>query len=120
LFFRWKLPGDHPDRTPPPDDDPATSVSKQLERIKWFCWHGNAYRALQIIEDLAVDLDIDGPSVSQTKLLKAVREFGGYLAANTGRIPNHGDAAAPGRPSLLRSSSPRSGPVEIRVKSAMS
>ena len=49
------------------------------------------YRALQIIEDLAVDLDIDGPSVSQTKLLKAVREFGVYLAANTGRIPNYGE-----------------------------
>jgi hypothetical protein len=38
-----------------------------------------------------------------------VREFGGYITANAGCIPNYGGAAtAPGRPSPSRSSSPRS------------
>ncbi|MGH3805156.1 MAG: hypothetical protein ACRDRU_00625 [Pseudonocardiaceae bacterium] len=38
-----------------------------------------------------VDLDVEEPSVSQAKLFKAVREFDGYLRANTGRLPNYGE-----------------------------
>ena len=53
-------------RPPPPDpelpDEPpgdlANEVGTQLERLKWFCWHGNVYRALQTIDDLVGDLDI--------------------------------------------------------------
>ncbi len=86
-------------RSPPPDPDLPTSppadlaadVATQLESLKWFCWHGNVFRALRIIEDLAVDLDVEEPSVSQVKLLKAVGEFVSYLRANAGRIPNYGE-----------------------------
>jgi len=30
---------------------------KELERIKWFLWHGNVFRALEIVEDLESDLE---------------------------------------------------------------
>jgi hypothetical protein len=63
----------------------------QLERLKWYLWHGNVFRALQVIEDLEVDLDTDGAGPEQRKLLKAVREFGGYIRANAGGIPNYGE-----------------------------
>jgi hypothetical protein len=43
------------------------------------------------VQDLEIDLDVKGPSVSQAKLLKAVREFDSYLRANTERIPNYGE-----------------------------
>jgi hypothetical protein len=43
------------------------------------------------VQDLEIDLDVEGPSVSQAKLLKAVREFDGYLRANAARIPNYGE-----------------------------
>ena len=33
---------------------------KGIERVKWFLWHGNVCRALQVIEELEVDLDTDG------------------------------------------------------------
>jgi hypothetical protein len=79
-----------PDRSAPPDDV-ATSVGKELESLKWFLWHGNVFRALQITGDLVIDLDVEEPSVSQAKLLKAVHEFDGYLRANAGRIPNYGE-----------------------------
>jgi len=79
-----------PDRAPPPEGL-ATNVGKELERIKWFLWHGNVFRALQTVQDLEIDLDVEEPSVSQTKLLKAVREFGGYLTANASCIPNYGE-----------------------------
>ena len=86
-------------RSPPPDPDLpssppvdlATDLGKQLKRLKWFLWHGNVFRALQITGDLLVDLDVEQPHVSQAKLFKAVREFDSYLRANAGRIPNYGE-----------------------------
>jgi hypothetical protein len=61
--------------------------------LKWFLWHGNLFRALHTVDDLATDLaDADGDgdgSLERDKL--AVREFGGYLAANASAIPNYGE-----------------------------
>ena len=34
-----------------------TAVDKQLESLKWYLWHGNVYRALQVVEDLEWDLE---------------------------------------------------------------
>jgi len=84
-------------RPPPPDPEfpgtPPTGLAgeaaAQLERLKWFCWHGNVFRALQTIDDLVVDLDITEPGLEQARLLKAVREFDSYIRANAGRIPNY-------------------------------
>jgi hypothetical protein len=71
--------------------DPA-AIEKSLERVKWFLWHGNVYRALEVIEDLDCWLEsIEGSSDKQRKLLKAVREFGNYITANQSFIPNYGD-----------------------------
>ena len=60
----------------------------RLQRLKWFCWHGNVFRALQTIDDILVDLDITEPCPEQARLLKAVREFDSYIRANAERIPN--------------------------------
>ncbi len=63
-----------------------------LERLKWHLWHGNVYRALQIIEDLECDLDApEERSERAKKLLKAVSEFHHYIEANRTFIPNYGD-----------------------------
>jgi hypothetical protein len=71
--------------------DPA-AIEKSLERVKWFLWHGNVYRALEVIEDLDCRLEsIEGRSEKQRKLLKAVKEFGNYITANQSFIPNYGD-----------------------------
>jgi hypothetical protein len=86
-------------RSPPPDPDLpaapppdlAADVGGQLESVKWFLWHGNVFRALQIIDELTVDLDVAEPSVSEAKLLKAVGEFDSYIRANAERIPNYGE-----------------------------
>ena len=86
-------------RPPPPDPEfPGTppaglagEVAAQLERLKWFCWHGNVFRALQTIDDILFDLDITEPYPEQARLLKAVREFDSYIRANAGRIPNYGE-----------------------------
>jgi hypothetical protein len=51
-------------------------IGKELERVKWFLWHGNAVRALDTIEDIEAELDfLPQKGESRRKLLKAVREF---------------------------------------------
>jgi hypothetical protein len=63
-----------------------------LERIKWFLWHGNVFRTLQIGETLQEDLEVlEEKSVSIKKMLQAVREFNGYITANENYIVNYGD-----------------------------
>ena len=52
----------------------------------------STFRALQVTDDLASDLEIlhdVGPEYA--KLHKAVREFGGYIPANAWSIPNYGE-----------------------------
>jgi hypothetical protein len=75
------------------DDQPSLSaeIEKDLERLKWNLWHGNVHKALQIVEDLELALDLEENSQEQRKSLKAVREFGTYISANRTFIPNYGD-----------------------------
>src|SRR5207302_1315663 len=54
-------------------------------------WHGNVFRALQVIGDLEMDLDVDDAGPGQRKLVKALAEFGGYIRANVKWIPNYGE-----------------------------
>ena len=78
----------------PPDELPAdlaSGIGTQLQRLKWFCWHGNVFRALQTIDDLIFDLDITGPCPERARLLQAVREFDSYIRVNAERIPNYGE-----------------------------
>ena len=69
-------------------------VTKELERLKWFLWHGNVYQALQVIQTIEGDLEVavatsnDGTA---RKLLKAVEEFHTYITNNAGFIPNYGE-----------------------------
>ena len=70
----------------------AVDIGKELERVKWFLWHGNVVRALDTIEDIEGELDfLPQNGESRRKLLRAVREFRGYIEANQNFIPNYGD-----------------------------
>ena len=70
----------------------TVDIGKQLERVKWFLWHGNVVRALDTIEDIEDELDLlPKNGESRKKLLKVVREFRGYIEANQNFIPNYGD-----------------------------
>jgi hypothetical protein len=70
----------------------VTALDKQLESLKWHLWHGNVYRAVQIIEDLEWDLESqEERSERVKKLLKAVSEFHHYIETNRHSIPNYGD-----------------------------
>ncbi len=66
-------------------------VAKDLERLKWLLWHGNTFRADQMLSWLEDDLDSEDPGEAQRKLAKYLAEFAGYIRANTAWIPNYGE-----------------------------
>ena len=72
-----------------------TDILKKLEGIKWYLWHGNVFRALQLLKDLVDDLEMlifDGNSrLEVKKLFKMVREFESYISNNGSYIPNYGE-----------------------------
>ena len=65
-----------------PDHDLA-KLDDELERAKWYLWHGNVFRALQVIEHVQWELeDLDEEVPASRKLTKGVAEFHGYITAN--------------------------------------
>ncbi len=78
---------------PTPADTPGQrTVTAQLERIKWYLWHGNVFRALQEIEELEWALeDVEQPAEPITKLAKTMHEFRRYIESNQAFIPNYGE-----------------------------
>jgi hypothetical protein len=74
-----------------PDHDLA-ALDGELERLKWYLWHGNVFRALQVIEEVQWRLeDLDEEVPASHKLAKSVAEFHTYITANAAFIPNYGD-----------------------------
>jgi hypothetical protein len=69
-------------------------VMRDLERLKWYLWHGNVYKALQVVQSVEMDLDAavatSGHGATR-KLLKAIEEFYTYIDNNAGFIPNYGE-----------------------------
>ena len=69
-------------------------VVRNLGRLKWYWWHGNVYKALQVVQFIEMDLDaavaMSGHAPAR-KLLKAVEEFHTYIENNQGFIPDYGE-----------------------------
>jgi len=68
-------------------------VVRELDRLKWFVWHGNVYKALQVVQSVEMALDAAAHTGDGTarKLYKAVEEFHTYIANNKCFIPNYGE-----------------------------
>jgi hypothetical protein len=74
--------------------EPATwlgEVEKDLESLKWHLWNGNVDQALRLIDGLKTMLNGEQISPERQKLLRSIREFGNYIAANQAYIPDYGD-----------------------------
>ena len=69
-------------------------VVRQLERAKWFLWHGNVFQALKVLTTIHLDLELaswerDDGKIG--KLCKAVQEFHTFIDRNQVFIPNYGE-----------------------------
>lgn len=78
---------------PTKDFDPP---EKDLERVKWSLWHGNIFKALQILDSLLFDLECyseeqEKKKDKQFRLYQAIEEFHGYIENNSPSIPNYGE-----------------------------
>jgi hypothetical protein len=69
----------------------AQSTDTLLERVKWYLWHGNVYRALQKVEDLYDEICGADATKGQRKLLAALDDFERYISVNQPFIPDYGD-----------------------------
>src|SRR5947208_1609772 len=63
---------------------------EELERVKWFLWHSNVYKALQVLECLELEVDAQA-SLEARKLARTLHEFEQYIRTNQSSIPNYGD-----------------------------
>jgi hypothetical protein len=66
-------------------------VEKQLESLEHHLWNGNVGPAQTLIDVLTLQLHGEAISLERKKLLKAVQDFDGYIAANADFIPDYGD-----------------------------
>ncbi|MCG8353489.1 MAG: ISKra4 family transposase [Chloroflexales bacterium] len=74
-----------------PNED-LSKLDARFESIKWYVWHGNAFRALQEIQGVQWELEgYEEELPASSKLAKSVREFYGYIEANERFIPNYGE-----------------------------
>ncbi len=83
------MTGDYDVSFPSPGPNPGPPALARSYSAKWFLWHGNVFRAQQVIDDLAFDHDIENPGPQQRKPVKALAEFATYIRANAGSIPNY-------------------------------
>ena len=75
-----------------PDVRPLQDIALNLERVKWSLWHSNVFKALQVLDDMQIDLEtIDEESTAVDKLEKTVNEFTTYIERNRTFIPNYAD-----------------------------
>jgi hypothetical protein len=67
-------------------------VTKNLESIKWYLWHGNVEKALELIEDCySICMDDDLKYKNKNKLLRYLDELNTYIENNQHLIPNYGE-----------------------------
>jgi len=71
--------------TAAPDHD-LEQLDDELERVKWYLWHANVFRALQVIEHVGWELeDLDEEVRAGRKLARRVAEFYTYICRSEPR-----------------------------------
>jgi len=75
-------------------------ILKELERTKWFLWHGNVFCADETLTDLMFEIDAAieedrearrPASIVLKKLARALEEFATYIENNASGIVNYGE-----------------------------
>ncbi len=74
------------------DETLGAAAEKSLESVKHYLWHGNVDMALERLDSLLFDLEINRrSSKAVAKLLGSVSDFDTYIRNNREFIPNFGE-----------------------------
>jgi len=79
-------------------DAMVTDTREQIRRAKWFLWHGNHPKALQILADATETMHGCDDSTARTKSLKMISELVGHLERNRYRLPSYAQRHLTGEP----------------------
>jgi hypothetical protein len=79
-------------------DTMVADMREQIGRAKWFLWHGNHQRALQVLDDATETLHCADHNVARTKCLKMIGELVVYLERNQHRLPSYAERHLAGEP----------------------
>ena len=74
------------------EKDTATELLEDLERLKWLLWHGNGFRAREVLDGLFMDVDAVEADYPHLRRLKtAVGEMVAYIRKNSRSLINYGE-----------------------------
>jgi len=74
------------------DPEAGEELNRHLESSKWYLWHGNVEKALDMLEECYCLCDQDNIRYkNQKKLLKYLEELTTYIKNNRHIIPNYGE-----------------------------
>ena len=74
------------------DPEPGSELLDIFERTKWFLWHGNTEKALELLDDAyCLSDDPDLHYDNRRKLLQHLSEMITYIDNNAQLIPNYGE-----------------------------
>lgn len=101
LTMRITVLDQHAKGVRPLDEKLSEEIREDLQRVKWYCWHGNVYEALRHVgfiemdaETLLYELEEAYPAADHRrprKLLKAIGELRVYIESNAAMMPNYGE-----------------------------
>jgi hypothetical protein len=75
----------------PPGSKLRESVLRELERIKWYLWNGNAFEAIDTVSWLPDDIFVENPTEKYKNLTQKLEEFETYIRNNARLIPNYAE-----------------------------
>jgi len=79
-------------------DATVADMREQIRRAKWFLWHGNHRRALQVLDDATETMHGRDHNTGGTKSLKMISELVVYFERNRYRLPSYAQRHHAGEP----------------------
>lgn len=73
--------------------DERSNPTQELDRVKWYLWHGNVFCALKTLESLSFELEEfdEKRGSKEYKFFQLLEEFQQYIKVNCVFIPNYSD-----------------------------
>ena len=95
----------NPTWTPDNDEEPdlesqsfagaVDQIRDDIVRAKWFLWHGNLHRSLQVLDDVQLTLKCGNETPNLHKAVDRLVDLVRYLVNNQDQIPNPGPTTRP-------------------------